>query len=435
MKNEIRSKWRRRGPRNGQALLMVSLSVPVLFGLLGLAVDVGWTYWRQEACYAAAQAAASAAVIAAKANIGNDCGTGTTNVTCQSRTACSGTLSATKPLDVGCMYASANGFVNGGNSGRQTVSVSAGTNGSPVSGPSAQYWVNYTVTEQIPTLFTAVLGKSAFTAAASASAGSYGGGGGCIYVLNPTMDGGINMSDGTLSSNCGIYVNSNNAKAIDTSNGHISTTGSARTYVVGKCNNDTGCNEVTPAAVEGSSTITDPFAGLAAPSTTGMTTYGAVNVNGGTTTIQPGIYTGLITANNGTLKVSPGTYVLQAGFNINGATVVEAATGGELFYITGGQFKITSGSVTLNAQTSGSYQGILLWEPAANTNAVIMTDGSLTATGALYAKAAQLQITDGNFTNTTIVVDNIRISNGTAGANLHGISNTQFTGAKVYLVQ
>ena len=168
-----------------------------------------------------------------------------------------------------------------------------------------------------------------------------------------------------------------------------------------------------------------------------MTTYSsAVNVNGGATVvIQPGIYTQLITANNGTLTFTHGIYDLQAGININGATVNDDGAGGEMLYITGGQFKITSGTVNLHAPTSGTYKGMLLFQAPADTNAVIMTDGNMTVTGAIYAKTAQLQITDGHFTNSTIVVDNIRISNGTGGAQFNGPAATQLTGPSVAFIQ
>jgi hypothetical protein len=338
----------RNSGRRGQALIFVTLSLPVTFGVLGFVVDVGWSYFQKEAVYTAAQSAAMAAALDASANVANGCGAGTTNVPCQSDTACPATLHTDKPLEAGCLYAKQNGFVNGGNNSTQSVSMAAGTTGSPVAGVAApSYWVTATVSENIPTLFSAVLNQMWMSVSAKSTAAVFGGGGGCIYALNPTMDGGINMSNGSLSSNCGIYVDSNNVKAIDTSNGSITTSGGAKTHIVGDCNNNGGCSEVSPAPLQGSPSVADPFASLAASSTVGMTTYSsAVNVNGGATVvIQPGIYTQLITANNGTLTFTHGIYDLQAGININGATVNDDGAGGEMLYITGGQFKITSGTV------------------------------------------------------------------------------------------
>ena len=40
----------RPGRQRGQAAIFIALSLPVMFGLLGLVVDVGWNaYWRREA--------------------------------------------------------------------------------------------------------------------------------------------------------------------------------------------------------------------------------------------------------------------------------------------------------------------------------------------------------------------------------------------------
>ena len=352
MKDRSLLRQLRWGSQRGQAIIFVTLSIPILFGLMGLVVDFGWAYWRREAAKTAAAAAASGVVAAA----------GTNTPTAQSSTACpTGTaIDTTKAWNVGCDFATQNGFTNGVSNRTVSIAIGSGSTGMPVSGVSpSKYWVSATVTEKIPTLFSWVLGHSAMNIAARSTVAVYnGGGGGCIYALNPTMDGGINMSNGSLTSNCGIYVKSNNAKAIDTSNGSITTTGGAQTYVVGTCNNGSSCSEVSP--TPGHELWVHHYGPLRRPGGslyTGLTTYGAVNVNGGTTTIYPGIYTGLITANNGTLLITPGTYILQAGFDINGATVREtAATGGELFYITGGQLDITSGTVTLNAQTSGTYK-------------------------------------------------------------------------------
>src|SRR5579872_5751147 len=111
---------RRTRKQRGQVAIMVTLSLPVSLGLLGLVVDIGWANWRKEACRGAAQSAAMAAAVAAKA-------AGTYTV--QADTACPSTLSASVPLQAGCMYAVQNGFTNGAS--RRTVSMAAGTSSSP----------------------------------------------------------------------------------------------------------------------------------------------------------------------------------------------------------------------------------------------------------------------------------------------------------------
>ncbi len=47
----------------GQAAIMLSLSMVVSLGTLGLVTDLGWMYWRKEAAESAAEAAAMAGVM------------------------------------------------------------------------------------------------------------------------------------------------------------------------------------------------------------------------------------------------------------------------------------------------------------------------------------------------------------------------------------
>jgi hypothetical protein len=213
---------------------------------MALVVDVGWAYWRQEACSTAAQSAAVAAALVAEGNAGNGCGNGSNQVPAQQSTACPATLTGTNPIGAGCLYAKQNGFVNGRS--RQTVSMASGCTASPVTGVSPSYWVTATVSERIPALFSSILGNSFSTVSAHSTSGVFISGG-CVYALEPTnVD--ITMSNGSLSSNCGIYLDSNNVKAINASNGHISTTGGAKTqiYTGGQCNRlQRGCSVVNGA--------------------------------------------------------------------------------------------------------------------------------------------------------------------------------------------
>src|SRR5436305_1093568 len=61
----------------------------------------------------------------------------------------------------------------------------------------------------------------------------------------------------------------------------------------------TGNAHISPAPVTGAGTFTDPLAGLAAPSPNGMTSFGAANIAGNSsTTICPGVYTSINVAGN-----------------------------------------------------------------------------------------------------------------------------------------
>src|SRR5690242_820648 len=98
---------------SGQAALMVTLSLPLTLGLMGMVVDLGWAYWRTEACKTAAQAAAMAAAMSAKS---------AGNLTCASGVACTANASTyadcpaspssppSTNIQSGCLYAQSNGF-------------------------------------------------------------------------------------------------------------------------------------------------------------------------------------------------------------------------------------------------------------------------------------------------------------------------------------
>ena len=162
---------RQRSPgESGQALIMVTLALIAMSGLIGLAVDFGWSFYVRRAAQAAADAAALAAANKAWDLSGGtsvDCST----LTCQSTPAdCSGSPGGN--LQFACQYAAANGFSSGGDSGRQTVTVTADvTSPAPTApGVTVYYWVTVRVTNTIPQLYSAVLGNANATIAARATA-------------------------------------------------------------------------------------------------------------------------------------------------------------------------------------------------------------------------------------------------------------------------
>ncbi len=127
--------------QRGQALIFVTASLPVMFGLVGLVADIGWAYWRREACRTAAQSAVMAVVSAAGSAIPSS----------QGDTTCPSSLSTSDPWQIGCAFAQQNGFTNGNNN--QTVSIQIGSGGTniPVSGIApTKYWVTATVSEKNP---------------------------------------------------------------------------------------------------------------------------------------------------------------------------------------------------------------------------------------------------------------------------------------------
>ncbi|MEO8027368.1 MAG: hypothetical protein ABI823_12890 [Bryobacteraceae bacterium] len=162
----VTSKRKRRS--RGTILILFALVFAVLAGATALVLDVGWGYFvarrAQTAVDAGAMAAVAEAVQTAAANVTPSCGT----VGCQSAGACptSGNLS------VACKYARQAGFVDGGDSGRQTVAISAGAGPSVPGVPylNADYWVQVTASQRLAPWLGGIIGSAGLNPTAQAIA-------------------------------------------------------------------------------------------------------------------------------------------------------------------------------------------------------------------------------------------------------------------------
>lgn len=404
------AKVMKRFATRGQALIFVTLSLPVTLGVVGFVVDLGWAYYRKEACQTAAMAGASAAGVTAFNAAQQNC---TGGWTCQSDTVCPASLTNTAdPVIVACLYAKQNGFTNGANGGKQTVSVAANTSASPVAGISPSYWISVTVSERLPLTFLAVLGTQwANVASKSTNAVYVPSAGGCIYTLSPTGTD-ISMNGNTaINTGCGIFDDSNSGSAISIvgANAQITATGQAKVDVVGNVSTHSP-SQISPAPIVGASPVADPFANLVAPTSSPCITYSGQSV------LSAGTYCNQISLNNGTLTLNPGVYVLQGGIDIGAnANLVNNTSGGDgsggvMLYTTGASSNVNMhghGDITLNAPTSGTYKGIVMWQDKNDTTAAALKGGSTELlNGTLYFPKADLTFNGGTSltaTNTTIV--------------------------------
>lgn len=158
----------------GQAIVMVTVMCMALFGILGLAVDVGWAFFSKKAAQAATDAAAMAAAQATLYQIGQGnsfrCGV---DVVCQPEKPCASQTPRppASPIDNGCLYAERNGFRHGG-SGNQVVTMESGTSVPPPLAPgvNAKYWVTARAGQNIPRLFSVMLGGPGTTGTSATAA-------------------------------------------------------------------------------------------------------------------------------------------------------------------------------------------------------------------------------------------------------------------------
>ena len=416
------------GNRKGQTAILFTLAAVPLFGIVGMVVDVGWMYFRKQAAQTAADAAAAAAAAAAYSSSGGGPTCASTGIACYSTEytcPASPTTTPTTNIEYGCLYAKENGFVS---TGRQKVTFQSGI-GAPPTNPNVviSYWMIVRVSEQIPQLFSRVLGFSDGVVTARATTGTrQGSGGGCVLTLNPTLVSMTVSGAASLTSGCGVYVNSNNSQAITMNGGAtITTTGNARTQIVGGCN---GCGSISPSPQLGAPTFTDPFAYMNAP--TAGTCNGAISLGSHSSqTISAGTYCGgWDLTSHAALNLNPGTYYVRGNINLGSQTSLSGT--GVTIYLENGYINMQGGAtVDLTAPTSGYYQGILVYQARGNTNGSTLVGGSgQLMNGVLYFPSSNLTYTGGTSTQatqTTIVSDTLTM---VGNSYISAASNTQFTG-------
>jgi hypothetical protein len=414
-------------------LLFIAVTVPVMFGLLGLTVDIGWAHWRKEAAYTAAEAAVSAVVLAAGVN----------TPTAQSSTPCPGTLSAGTPWQVGCLFAKQNGFTQGSNGQSVAIQIGSGSTGIPASGVSPdKYWVSATVSETIPALFSRVFGYANLTVAARATEAVYRGiPGACIYVLDNSAANAFRISGGLTTDKCGFYVDSTSSSAFNLTGGtvELGTTGSKVNLHTSSISPwpPTG-GAVTCGGVDCHSTnvvfsqgaVLDPMSGMTAPTPAGVCIPDP-NITAGTRTLNSGTYCAL-TIKGGTVTLNAGTYIMATGnFKVSGTDAgapVNATSGVTIFFPssnTTGVLSVTGGAgLNLNApQDGGSTDGIAVWAAANPAPATNWTGSLVTINGVLYMPHTALNFTGGGTAvNETIICDTLT----TTGGNVAGPATSKF---------
>lgn len=360
---------RRDGRPRGQVLLLVTFSFIPIFGMIGLVSDIGWMHFLKKSAQAAADAGANAAILQFQATVsGSSFVCGAPGVVCQDPTACPADITTpANPLQNACLYAVQNGFSTARSN--QSVTVAANVTSPPPTAPgvfSASYWVTVRVSQQVPQLFSAVLGNTTGMIAARATA-AVSPSTNCIYALDPAASGAVTVGGtASLTASCGVYVNSSNATALTTNGTAIL---SATEYnVVGGVSVHAPLN---PTPNLGAPPLTrDPLYNLPAPTVPAGCDYTNYKVNAwATPTLSPGVYCGGISIINGTATFSPGVYILKGGGLTTQDTNSHAVGAGVMFYNTYdathpyGPIDLNANStVSLSAPTSGTYAGILFFQ-------------------------------------------------------------------------
>ena len=213
---------KRKKTSGGQAIVMVTLALFSMVGMMGLSVDLGWSYFSQKQAQAAADTAALAAAQEAVTRLGpssdvsgfncGSTGVGANKVECTETAGsttleyCGSSVVSTSNLNDGCVYAKRNGFQYDAAGSRQIVSVQSG-DVTDVNAPGGvkriSYWVRVRTIQTVPQLFSFVAGHENGTVAANGTAAIAGSiTPGSFYGMNQKGD----CLTGPDAGNCGLDV-------------------------------------------------------------------------------------------------------------------------------------------------------------------------------------------------------------------------------------
>ena len=363
---------------SGQTLIFVALSRTFLLGVVGMATDVGTLLHDRRNLQIAADSAAIAGAVEENIN-----------------------PAAANVQAAGQRAATQNGITNGSNGAVVTI------NTPPASGPhaGAAGYVEAIVTQTEPVFFMKLFSFTSMNVGARAVAFNGAKNQGCMLALNPTASDTIHLqgSFDVSAPGCAVIDDSNASDAlVFTGGGGTLTAGSVG--VVGGATGATG--DSTPAPVTGIAPESDPLANLPAPTYNAAsctapptgTTWGPATA-GGTV-----CYSGDISVKNA-VTMSAGTYVFPGTLDFSGNGSLTGT--GVTLYFPGPNGTLGgpgNGNTTLNltAPTSGTYNGILIYQDPSDTNTGEFNGTPITnLTGIIYMPNAELEISG----NTTVNLD------------------------------
>jgi hypothetical protein len=205
----------------GQVLVLTLLSMTVLMGFTALAVDTGVLFQAKRNMQIAADGAAMAGAVQLYYGPATQV-----------------QKSTGKTIDLVKKNAWAVAKLNG-----VDYTVSGNTvqiDYPPVDGPNTGCGscVEARVAMPNPTVFMRMFGKGSISVAARAVAGAPGTSDACVWVMNPSLSGSLDLSGaGAVNAGaCGIYVNSKSSTAVTYNNGHTGNVQGASLTIAG---NDT----------------------------------------------------------------------------------------------------------------------------------------------------------------------------------------------------
>src|SRR5208337_4642967 len=227
-----------------------------------------------------------------------------------------------------------------------------------------------------------------------------------IIVLDPSAAGALTIGGNAIINIPGVvYVDSSSSSALLAS-GNAQVTAAAIDVHGGV--KKSGNATFNPAPTTGVAVLADPLKSLPSPSTTGVKNYGSFTLSGSSSaTIQPGIYSQISVSGSGTLTMSSGVYIIEGGgFTISGTGSIIGS--GVMIFNAGSKYPSTGGTYgsialggsetyNLTPATSGTYAGIVFFQPSDNKQALTVSANGSAITGTFFSN--DTATTENNYAN------------------------------------
>lgn len=363
----------------GNTLILTVLSMVLLTGFAGLAIDVSLASHVKRQLQTAADAAAVAAAI--------DYHRGDSD-----------------PQQAAKNATAANGITDGSNGASVTVNCPPTSGDYSASGACNGYF-EAVAAEPSPANFMSLFGYSDIGVSARAVAG-LSGAGGCVYAVRTGSSvTGISLSGSTQIStpDCATY---DNANLSITGGGSltaqsINVVGSTPSCGVGS----TGCMSTWPTLI---SAYTDPLAWVQPPTVPSscsatISTSGTYGTPGNPDAVN--CYASITVAGGVNVNLNPGIYIVTGNFTVSGSGQVSG--NGVTFYMAGSNSQVAfsgnAGSTGLSAPDENcgcSYPGLLFFQDRSDSKTFTFTGASGgQIKGIIYAPDAQLNFSGGSSAN------------------------------------
>jgi hypothetical protein len=384
---------------SGQTLIFVALGMMTfIFGFVAMATDVGTLLHDKRNLQIAADSAAIAGAFEE--------------------------YSSAVPADAqaaGQRASTQNGFTNGSN--QVTVTI----NPPPVNGPhtGAAGYVEAIVSQVEPVFFMKLFSFPSMTVTARAVAFNGANFTCCLCGLNQTAPDTIHLQGSftVTASTCNVQDNSNDPTAALDFTGGAGTLNAASVGVVGGVNGS--ASGTTP--VTGIAQFSDPLANLPKPTAASCappvgTAWGPATA-GGTV-----CYSGNISTTQN-ITMSAGTYIFTGDLDFTGGGSL-TGTGVTLYFAgPNGQFGGPGNGKTtldLTAPTTGTYNGILIYQDPADANKAELNGTPITNfVGVVYMPGAEFELSGNTTMNlTSNLIVNSFFEKGNATINITNFAGT-----------